>query len=575
MGQTESVPAQEEEPLVSDHGASPSALVIVGPSGVGKGTLIQKLMEGRVEFGFSCSHTTRAPREGEKDGVHYHFTTKKEFEKGIADGKFLEYAYVHNNIYGTSLEAVEAVAAAGKCCVLDIDVQGARQVRKSALPAIFVFIAPPSMEELERRLRARGTEKQDQVATRLKNASQEMASLQEPGLYDMVITNNKLEEALEELKAVAARALAGETGGPLTAKAGSSASGTPTAAAAEEPHEEEEEAQQEAPAKASFRGWLRGKVLGPRPEEEEEEEEEEEQEEEGDVKEQAGETAEEEAAAAPVAAPAPLQRWSGKVVLVTGAASGVGWAISIELARAGARVVAISRRKSALEDLQQTVVEAGVPIAEFLPVVCDVTKEAEVVALPRIIAKRWPGSGVEGVVNCAAVVRGGASLLDGSTASWVEMASTNVLGVAMVTRESVQDMARRGAYGHVINLCCLDGHYVAEAGEGNGFYAATKHAVRAMTEALRQEARAKGLPLRVTCVSPGPIDSPFHLGRSFGGGGGPSSEDEPAATLGGQLSVEDVVRTLVWILDSPEHVDVNEIVMRALPRPQEAVGGDA
>ena len=94
--------------------------------------------------------------------------------------------------------------------------------------------------------------------------------------------------------------------------------------------------------------------------------------------------------------------------------------------------------------------------------------------------------------------------------------------------------------------------------------------------ACPHQARAKGLPLRVTCVSPGPIDSPFHLGRSFGGGGGaPSTEDEPAAALGGQLSVEDVVRTLVWILDAPEHVDVNEIVMRALPRPQEAVGGDA
>lgn len=148
-----------------------------------------------------------------QEGVHYHFTTREEFEKGIEEGKFLEHAYVHKNIYGTSVEAVKAVSSAGKCCVLDIDVQGARQVRKSGIPAIFVFIAPPSLEELEKRLRGRGTESEEQVETRLKNARLEMKSLEdEPSLYDFVLVNDDLDACLEKLKGVAEKALNGETG---------------------------------------------------------------------------------------------------------------------------------------------------------------------------------------------------------------------------------------------------------------------------------------------------------------------------------------------------------------------------
>ena len=122
--------------------SSPSALVIVGPSGVGKGTLIGRLTEGDGSnaFGFSVSHTTRAPRPGEKHGEHYFFTTKEQFAKEVGEGKFLEYAEVHGNLYGTSLRAVESVLEAGKVCLLDIDTQGARLVRKSGLKAIFVFV---------------------------------------------------------------------------------------------------------------------------------------------------------------------------------------------------------------------------------------------------------------------------------------------------------------------------------------------------------------------------------------------------------------------------------------------------
>ena len=172
-----------------------------GPSGVGKGTLINRLMAdfpGR--FGFSVSHTTRAPRPGEEDGVHYNFVQKADMEADIAAGKFLEYAHVHENIYGTSLAAVEAVAKKGRVCVLDIDVQGAEIVKKSSLDAVFVFVSPPSMEELEARLRGRGTDKEESIQKRLANAAGEMAKTKVEGFFHAVIVNDDLDRAYGELK---------------------------------------------------------------------------------------------------------------------------------------------------------------------------------------------------------------------------------------------------------------------------------------------------------------------------------------------------------------------------------------
>lgn len=178
-------------------------IVISGPSGVGKGTLINKLMkEYPSMFGFSVSHTTRAPRVKEEDGVHYHFTEKSVMEKEIKDGKFLEYASVHGNLYGTSIEAVEVVADEGKRCILDIDVQGARSVRQSPVEAIFIFIRPPSMEELERRLRARGTETEAQISKRLRNAEAELEQGISSGLFDHILYNDELEDCYQRLKEV-------------------------------------------------------------------------------------------------------------------------------------------------------------------------------------------------------------------------------------------------------------------------------------------------------------------------------------------------------------------------------------
>ena len=176
-------------------------VVMCGPSGVGKGTLINRLMAdfpGR--FGFSVSHTTRAPRPGEEDGVHYNFVEKADMEADIAAGKFLEYAHVHENIYGTSLAAVEAVAEKGRVCVLDIDVQGAEIVKKSSLDAVFVFVSPPSMEELEARLRGRGTDKEESIQKRLANAAGEMAKTKVEGFFHAVIVNDDLDRAYGELK---------------------------------------------------------------------------------------------------------------------------------------------------------------------------------------------------------------------------------------------------------------------------------------------------------------------------------------------------------------------------------------
>ncbi|MBA0587831.1 hypothetical protein Gorai_000952, partial [Gossypium raimondii] len=184
-------------------GDAEKPVVISGPSGVGKGTLINMLMkEFPSMFGFSVSHTTRAPRGNEKNGVHYHFTDRSVMEKDIKDGKFLEFASVHGNLYGTSIEAVEAVADSGKRCILDIDVQGARSVRASSLDAIFIFICPPTMRELEERLRARGTETEEQILKRLRNAEAEIEQGKSSGIFDHILYNDNLEECYENLKKV-------------------------------------------------------------------------------------------------------------------------------------------------------------------------------------------------------------------------------------------------------------------------------------------------------------------------------------------------------------------------------------
>ena len=179
-------------------------LLISGPSGVGKGTLIEKLMEfynddEGLHFKFSVSHTTRKPRPGEQDGVHYHFTDRTQMMKDIKDGKFIEYAEVHGNLYGTSYATVQSLMEEGSIVILDIDINGARKVQEKIQP-LSIFVAPPSMEILERRLRDRRTETEDAIQKRIKNARSEVAYGTRPGTFDEVIVNDDLDFAFLTLR---------------------------------------------------------------------------------------------------------------------------------------------------------------------------------------------------------------------------------------------------------------------------------------------------------------------------------------------------------------------------------------
>jgi guanylate kinase len=180
---------------------SPRPVVVCGPSGVGKGTIIKMLMERFPDgqFGFSVSHTTRKPRDGEVDGQDYNFTTVEQMKKEISEGKFIEYAEVHGNYYGTSVQAVKSLQDEGKICILDIDCQGAKNVKKSSLKPYYIFIAPPTMEALELRLRGRGTESEEDIQKRLANASDELAYGQSAGNFDHVFINADLKATFDDV----------------------------------------------------------------------------------------------------------------------------------------------------------------------------------------------------------------------------------------------------------------------------------------------------------------------------------------------------------------------------------------
>ncbi len=183
------------------------ALIISGPSGVGKSTIVGHLEALRPGLRFSISCTTRDPRPGEIDGVHYHFLTQERFEQMLASGGFLESAQVHGNYYGTPKEPVTTAVDEGAVILLDIDVQGMRLVRQALAGTPYetrlrtVFIAPPDLQELERRLRGRGTETPESLARRLKNAAGEMACADE---YQHTVVNRDAQEAARQLLAIIA-----------------------------------------------------------------------------------------------------------------------------------------------------------------------------------------------------------------------------------------------------------------------------------------------------------------------------------------------------------------------------------
>jgi guanylate kinase len=172
--------------------------VITGPSGCGKSTLIRKVRRALGDLEFSVSHTTRARRPSEKDGVDYRFVTERAFERMVREGRFVEHARVHGHLYGTSRAEVERKGRRGDV-VLDIDVQGARQVRAKVPGAVHIFVMPPVAGELRRRLRRRGEDSPEDVERRLRNARGEIKAYRE---FDYVVVNDDLDRAAADLKAV-------------------------------------------------------------------------------------------------------------------------------------------------------------------------------------------------------------------------------------------------------------------------------------------------------------------------------------------------------------------------------------
>ena len=174
-------------------------IVLSGPSGVGKSTVIAELFSQRSNIHFSVSYTTRKPRVGEQDGVNYNFVSRQEFERMIAEDELLEYAEYVDNYYGTSLKAIQEKLDAGIDVLLDIEVQGAAKVKARCPGALFIFIIPPSFEELSRRLHRRNTDSEDVIAGRLEKARLEFREIPN---YDYLVINDKVSNAVGEIEAI-------------------------------------------------------------------------------------------------------------------------------------------------------------------------------------------------------------------------------------------------------------------------------------------------------------------------------------------------------------------------------------
>lgn len=174
-------------------------IVISGPSGAGKGTICKELLDKHNNIYISVSATTRSPRAGEVDGINYYFLTKESFEEKVSQNGFLEYANVHGNFYGTPKVNVEKMLEEGKDVILEIDIQGALQVKENFSEGVFIFILPPSMEELKQRIIKRGSETEESLMTRFKNAYKEINYVSK---YNYAVVNDTVEDAVNKVRSI-------------------------------------------------------------------------------------------------------------------------------------------------------------------------------------------------------------------------------------------------------------------------------------------------------------------------------------------------------------------------------------
>lgn len=197
-------PEWNKAPHVSAGCSTGRLFIVCAPSGAGKSTLCSAMRREYDKLTYSISYTTRSPRKDERDGRDYFFISVEEFERGISQGRWAEWAKVHNNYYGSSAQWIDEALAAGSHILMDIDIQGARQMLKHFPHAITIFIMPPSMEALENRLRARGTDSPETIALRLDNARKEIA---QKDFCKHVLVNDDLESATQQLSALMRRYL--------------------------------------------------------------------------------------------------------------------------------------------------------------------------------------------------------------------------------------------------------------------------------------------------------------------------------------------------------------------------------
>lgn len=243
-----------------------------------------------------------------------------------------------------------------------------------------------------------------------------------------------------------------------------------------------------------------------------------------------------------------MERWRGRVALVTGASSGIGRATAARLAREGMRVAVAARREDRLEALAAELSAGG---ADVLAQPADLRDERSIARLFDAVRTRF--GGVDVLVNNAGLGHA-APLTSGETELWREMLEVNVLALCVCTREAVRDMRARGDDGHVIHVSSMAAHRVPP---GSGVYSATKYAVRSLTEGLRQELRELGSGVRVTAVSPGFVETEFAAGYH-------KSEEAARETYSRYRVLEDadVAETIAWVLSAPPHMQVHDVLMR-------------